>query len=154
MLSGTVPAMIYYGTQLLSPHWFYPATCLICAVAGLSVGSSWTVAGTLGVCLIGIAEVLGLSIAVTAGAVISGAYFGDKMSPLSDTTNLAAGITQNDLFEHIRNMTWTTIPSIAIALLVYAMVGVGSVGADIGDSLILVQRSLSENFTLGLVAFD
>jgi NhaC family Na+:H+ antiporter len=89
LMSGTVPSLIYYGLELLNPQWFFAASCLICAIAALATGSSWTVAGTLGVALIGVAMGLGLSPAVAAGAIISGAYFGDKMSPLSDTTNLA-----------------------------------------------------------------
>ena len=93
ILAGIVPTLIYYGVELLSPSFFYPATCLICAIVGLTIGSSWTVAGTLGVALMGVSQGLGLSPAITAGAIISGAYFGDKMSPLSDTTNLASGVT-------------------------------------------------------------
>jgi hypothetical protein len=108
MLSGTVPTMIYYGLLLLAPSVFYPAACLLCAVVAVSIGSSWTVAGTIGVALIGVAGAMDLSIAITAGAVISGAYFGDKMSPLSDTTNLAPAVTGIDIFTHIRHMAWTT----------------------------------------------
>jgi len=125
MLSGTVPAMIYYGLKLLDPSIFFVATCLICAVTSLATGSSWTTAGTIGIGLIGVAMGLGLSPAVTAGAVISGAYFGDKMSPLSDTTNLAAAVTATDIFTHIRNMTWTTTPSLLIALVLFGVLGWG-----------------------------
>lgn len=116
ILSGTVPAMIYYGMQVLSPDYFYAASCLLCALVALSIGSSWTVAGTLGIALIGIAQAVGLSLEITAGAIISGAYFGDKMSPMSDTTNLAPAVAGTDIFSHIRHMTWTTIPSILLAL--------------------------------------
>ena len=108
IISGTVPSMIYYGMNILAPSIFYFAACVICALSALSIGSSWTVAGTLGVALMGIAVGLGLSGPVTAGAVISGAYFGDKMSPLSDSTNLAPAIAGTDLFTHIRHMVWTT----------------------------------------------
>ncbi len=153
ILAGTVPAMIYYGTQLLSPDWFYPATAVICAVVGLSIGSSWTVAGALGVGLMGISQVMGLSPAITAGAVISGAYLGDKLSPLSDTTNLAAGVTGNDLFHHIRHMTWTTLPAFAIALLVYTVVGWGAANGGIGDGLAEVNSILAQEFYLGLPVF-
>ena len=155
ILAGTVPAMIYWGTQLLSPQWFYPATALICAVAGLSIGSSWTVAGALGVGLMGVASVMGLSPAITAGAIISGAYLGDKLSPLSDTTNLAAGITGNDLFLHIRHMTWTTIPAFAIALLVFALVGGGSGPeyAQVGGDITAINQLLDQQFYLGLPVF-
>ena len=123
LMSGTVPALIYYGLKLLDPQLFFAATCLICAVSSLATGSSWTVAGTLGVALIGVAMGLGLSPAVAAGAVISGAYFGDKMSPLSDTTNLASAVVGADLFDHIRHMIWTTIPSFLLALFLFLVMG-------------------------------
>ena len=123
LMSGTVPALIYYGLKLLDPQLFFAATCLICAVSSLATGSSWTVAGTLGVALIGVAMGLGLSPAVAAGAVISGAYFGDKMSPLSDTTNLASAVVGADLFDHIRHMIWTTIPSFLLALFLVLVMG-------------------------------
>lgn len=124
--AGIVPTMIYYGLMLLSPEWFYAASCLICALIALSIGSSWTVAGTIGIGLIGIASGLGLSLEITAGAIISGAYFGDKMSPLSDTTNLAPAVTGTNLFDHIRHMTWTTMPSLVIALILFAIIGMNS----------------------------
>jgi len=131
LMSGTVPALIYYGLKLLDPRFFFLATCLICAIAALATGSSWTVAGTLGVALIGVAMGLSLSPAIAAGAVISGAYFGDKMSPLSDTTNLAPAVAGTDLFTHIRHMAWTTGPSFLIALVLYLAIGLGTdVDAD------------------------
>ena len=105
ILSGTVPTLIVYGLKLLHPSFFYPAACLICAIVALAIGSSWTVAGTLGVALIGVGQGLDMSPAITAGAVISGAYFGDKMSPLSDTTNIAPTAAGSELFAHIRHMT-------------------------------------------------
>lgn len=123
ILSGTVPTMIYYGMQVLSPSFFYVASCIICAVVALSIGSSWTTAGTIGVGLVGIAHGLDLSPEITAGAIISGAYFGDKMSPLSDTTNLAPAVTGTDLFVHIRHMVWTTGPSLAVALVAFLIIG-------------------------------
>jgi Na+:H+ antiporter, NhaC family len=123
LMSGTVPSLIYYGLQLLDPQLFFAACCLICAVASLATGSSWTVAGTLGVALIGVSYGLGLSPAIAAGAVISGAYFGDKMSPLSDTTNLAPAVVGADLFDHIRHMAWTTAPAFLVALLLFLVVG-------------------------------
>ena len=121
ILSGTVPAMIYHGVALLDPGLFYAASAVICALASISIGSSWTVAGTLGIGLIGIANSFGLSPALTAGAIISGAYFGDKLSPLSDTTNLAAACTGVDLFAHIRHMLWTTVPAFLIALTFFVL---------------------------------
>ncbi len=123
IISGTVPGMIYYGVQLLDPGFFYAASAIICALASLSLGSSWTVAGTLGIGLVGIATTYSLSPAITAGAVISGAYFGDKLSPLSDTTNLAAAAVGVDLFEHIKNMLWTTLPAFLTALLIFSFIG-------------------------------
>jgi Na+:H+ antiporter, NhaC family len=136
-LAGTVPAMIYFGVQLLSPAIFYPTACLICALVSLAVGSSWTTAGTIGIGLIGIAQGLGLSPEVTAGAVISGAYFGDKMSPLSDTTNLAPAVTGTELFTHIRHMSFTTGPSFLIALAGFTLVGFLGAGpageVELGD---------------------
>jgi len=133
--AGIVPTMIYYGLMILSPDWFYAASCLICAVIALSIGSSWTVAGTIGIGLIGIASGLGLSLEITAGAIISGAYFGDKMSPLSDTTNLAPAVTGTDLFAHIRHMTWTTIPSLLIALTLFVIIGLNSDSSGNASSL-------------------
>ncbi len=123
ILAGTVPTLIYYGLQTLDPSIFYFASCLICAVVSISIGSSWTTAGTVGVALIGVSSGLGLSIELTAGAVISGAYFGDKMSPLSDTTNLAPAIAGTDLFTHIRHMMWTTVPAISLALILFLIIG-------------------------------
>ncbi|HEX6928201.1 MAG TPA: Na+/H+ antiporter NhaC family protein, partial [Gammaproteobacteria bacterium] len=148
ILSGTVPTLIYYGLSVLHPAIFYPAACFICALVGLSIGSSWTVAGTLGIALIGVAGAMGLSPAVTAGAIISGAYFGDKMSPLSDTTNLAPAVAGSELFEHIRHMTWTTLPSLTIALIGFGIVGLvqhGQGTAGFGG----MSEVLAENFDLG-----
>ncbi len=125
VVAGTVPAMIYYGLKLIDPGAFYITTCIVCALASLSIGSSWSVIGTIGLGLFGVATSLGISQEITAGAIISGAYFGDKMSPLSDTTNLAPAVAGTDLFTHIRHMTWTTIPSISIALVLYALLGIG-----------------------------
>jgi NhaC family Na+:H+ antiporter len=122
-MSGTVATIVHYGVQLLSANWYYLAAAFICAVLALSIGSAWTVAGTLGVGLIGIAKALGVSPEITAGAVISGAYFGDKMSPLSETTNLAPAVAGTDLFTHIKGMLWTTLPSFLIALAVFGVLG-------------------------------
>ncbi|MBT7494834.1 MAG: Na+/H+ antiporter NhaC [Candidatus Marinimicrobia bacterium] len=153
IMSGTVPTMIYYGLNILSPSIFYFAACLICAVSALSIGSSWTVAGTLGVALMGIAAGLGLSPAVTAGAVISGAYFGDKMSPLSDTTNLAPSVAGTDLFTHIRHMIWTTGPSLVIALILFLIMGFqGSITEDVGG-LSLIQDTIEKTFNISLLSF-
>lgn len=148
LMAGTVPSLIYYGLEILNPQWFYVAACLICAIAALSTGSSWTVAGTLGVALIGVSMGLGLSPEIAAGAIISGAYFGDKMSPLSDTTNLAPAVAQTDLFTHIKHMTWTTTPSFVIALILFTIVGLGAdVSAD-SDALTLLSTTLQGSFNI------
>ena len=150
-LSGTVPAMIYYGVQLLSPTIFYPTACLICALVSVSVGSSWTTAGTIGIGLMGVAQGLGLSPEVTAGAVISGAYFGDKMSPLSDTTNLAPAVAGVELFTHIRHMSYTTGPSFLIALAGFTLVGLLGAGPSGEVSLGDLPAVLDASFNLGIV---
>ena len=153
IMSGTVPAMIYYGLNILSPSIFYFATCIICAISALSIGSSWTVAGTLGVALMGIATGLGLSPSITAGAVISGAYFGDKMSPLSDTTNLAPAIAGTDLFSHIRHMIWTTGPSLLIALIMFLFIGLSSESSGNSKGLELIQTTLQNTFNINIISF-
>lgn len=121
--SGVVPMLIAGGLGLMSPTYFLVAACLICAVISLVTGSSWTTAGTVGVALIGVAQGLEISLPMAAGAIVSGAYFGDKMSPLSETTNLAPGVVGVDLFEHIRHMAYTTGPSLLIALVLYFILG-------------------------------
>lgn len=123
MGGGIVATMIYYGLQIITPAWFLVTITLICAVVSLAIGSSWSTMGTIGVAGMGIGLSMGIPPGMIAGAVISGAYFGDKMSPLSDTTNLAAGLTGTDLFDHIKHMFYTTIPGLAIALGVYAYIG-------------------------------
>ena len=148
LMAGTVPSLIYYGMQILSPQWFYAAACLICAVAALATGSSWTVAGTLGVALIGVSMGLGLSPAIAAGAIIGGAYFGDKMSPLSDTTNLAPAVVETDIFSHIRHMAWTTGPSFIIALFLFAIVGLGADSQADSVALQQLMATLEQNFNI------
>lgn len=149
ILSGTVPTLIYYGLAVLHPAIFYPAACLICALVGLSIGSSWTVAGTLGIALIGVAGAMGLSPAIAAGAIISGAYFGDKMSPLSDTTNLAPAVAGSELFHHIRHMMWTTIPSLLLALLAFGVAGFMQTAAAGATGFDNMSAVLAEDFRLG-----
>ena len=148
ILSGTVPTMIYYGVQILNPQIFYAASALICAIVAISVGSSWTVAGTLGIGLMGIAGSFDLSPAIAAGAIVSGAYFGDKLSPMSDTTNLASAAAGVDLFEHIRHMLWTTVPSFAIALLIFSLIGGGD--ATTPQEIEALQSSLQVEFNIGI----
>ncbi len=146
---GVVPAMIFYGLKLMNPAVFYAAVCLICAIVSLSIGSSWTTAASVGVAMIGTAGGLGLSPAITAGAIISGAYFGDKMSPLSDTTNLAPAVAEVDLFSHIRHMTWTGIPALVFALALFTIIGFTSNTATDTDELQATLDILSGNFTIG-----
>jgi Na+:H+ antiporter, NhaC family len=148
ILSGTVPAMIYYGVEVLNPRIFYAASAAICAIVALSIGSSWTVAGTLGIGLMGIAASFDLSPAITAGAIVSGAYFGDKLSPMSDTTNLASAATGVDLFAHIRHMLWTTLPSFAVALIIFAFLG--SADAPAPREIEELQLALANEFNIGL----
>jgi NhaC family Na+:H+ antiporter len=123
MLSGTVPSLLYYGLYLLSPEWFAPATLILCAVMSSATGTSWGTVATLGVALIGLGQVFGLSPALIAGAAIAGASFGDKMSPISDTTNLAALSTGTDLYRHIRSMSLTTMPTFLISCIVITLIG-------------------------------
>lgn len=122
-LSGTIPTLVYYGIQILSPSWYYAATALICGIVALSIGSSWTTAGTIGVGLVGVADMLGVSTAITAGAVISGAYLGDKLSPLSETTVLTAQMVKVDVYEHIKRQAWTSMPAFVIAFVALLVIG-------------------------------
>lgn len=123
MISGVVPMLIYYGLEILHPKIFLFAAVVICAVVSVSTGSSWSTVATIGVALLGIGKALGFNEAMIAGAIISGAYFGDKMSPLSDTTNLAPAVAGTDLFTHVRYMVITTVPSLAITLLIFLIIG-------------------------------
>jgi len=142
MISGVVPTLIYYGVQLLSPRFFLVTACIICSIVSLLSGSSWTTIATIGVALLGIGDALGVSQAWTAGAIISGAYFGDKMSPLSDTTILASSSTRVDIFEHIRYMMHTTVPALIISLIIFTVAGLGH-----GDGAINIEK-----YTTGLAA--
>ena len=149
MISGIVPTFIYYGVQIMSPQFFLVSACIICALVSLLSGSSWTTIATIGVALLGIGQALGISEAWTAGAIISGAYFGDKMSPLSDTTILASSVTGTDLFTHIRYMTLTTTPTFIITLLIFFVTGLGKAN----DTELLVSQyteGLSQTFNISL----
>jgi len=152
IISGTVPTMIYYGLQLLEPNIFYVATCVICAIISISIGSSWTTAGTVGVALIGVAIGLNMSLPITAGAIISGAYFGDKMSPLSDTTNLAPAVAGTDLFTHIRHMAWTTVPSILLALVLFTLIGFFQETQEGGNDLGKTLEVIKQEFNISILA--
>jgi NhaC family Na+:H+ antiporter len=146
--SGIVPSMIYYGLKLLSPSIFLVASCVICALVSLATGSSWSTAATVGIALIGVGEGLGLSRPMVAGAIISGAYFGDKMSPLSDTTNLAPAMAGADLFDHIRHMVFTTGPSLVIALVLFSVLGFGAGGAMDARQVDAIFAALERGFTI------
>jgi len=135
LLAGIIPAFIHYGMMILQPQIFLFAACIVCAVLSLATGSSWGTVGTVGIALVGIGQALGLSEGWVAGAILSGAYFGDKMSPLSDTTNLAPAVAGTDLITHIRYMVYTTGPSFGIALVVFLCVGLGGGAADSGAVL-------------------
>lgn len=150
MLAGTVPTLIYYGLSLLNPTFFYAAACLICAVVAMSIGSSWTTAATVGVALIGVATGMEMSLAITAGAIVSGAYFGDKLSPLSETTNLAPAIAGTDLFEHIKYMLWTTVPSFTISLVLFMLLGLSEDTSQVSSRIEEMQAILSSEFELGI----
>lgn len=150
ILAGIVPLMIQWGLQLLSPAIFYPVSCAICALVALTIGSSWTVGGTIGVALMGVAAGLGLSPEITAGAVISGAYFGDKLSPLSDTTNLAPAVAGSELFDHVRHMLWTTIPSLSLALIGFALLGATAAESADLSSITAMIDLLEAQFALSI----
>lgn len=149
MLSGTVPVMIYAGLILLQPEYFYLSCTLLCAVAALCIGSSWTIAATLGVAMMGIAEGFGLSALITAGAVISGSYFGDKLSPLSDTTNLAAAVAGADLFSHIRFMSLTATPIFLLSTLLFWVLGLNSAVPEAATDFHELKFALQTNYRLG-----
>ncbi|MDZ7332910.1 MAG: Na+/H+ antiporter NhaC [candidate division KSB1 bacterium] len=149
ILSGIVPTMIYWGLKVLSPAIFLVTTCLICCLVSLATGSSWSTAGTVGIALIGVGRGLGVPLPMVAGAIISGAYFGDKMSPLSDTTNLAPAMAGTDLFTHVRHMIYTTAPSLTIAMIIYAFLGLRYAGSEIqAENVATILSTLNEHFNL------
>ncbi len=147
MVSGVVPSLIYYGMQMLSPTFFLASSCLICAIVSVMTGSSWTTIATIGIALMGIGEALGFPTGWTAGAIISGAYFGDKISPLSDTTVLASSTTDTPLFTHIRYMMYTTVPTMLITLAIFTVAGFMLVHNNSGQAMSFVS-SLKETFHL------
>lgn len=153
LLSGIVPAMIYYGLEVLNPTIFLFAACVVCAVVSLATGSSWSTVGTVGIALLGIGKALGFSEGLIAGAIISGAYFGDKMSPLSDTTNLAPAMAGTDLITHIKYMTYTTIPSIAITLIIFLVWGFFSKGGMSAEGIDELQTAITSKFSVNPLLF-
>lgn len=151
MMSGIVPSMIYFGLKLLSPSIFLFAACVICSVVSLATGSSWSTIATIGIAMLGIGNALGINEGLTCGAIISGSYFGDKMSPLSDTTNLAPAMAGTDLISHIKYMMWTTIPSIIITLIIFFIIGL-NLDAQVGqlNQVESLQDALSTSFNISL----
>jgi len=152
LLSGIIPAMIYYGLQILHPSYFLAACILICALISIATGSSWTTSATVGIALIGIGKAMGLPVGMIAGAVISGAYFGDKMSPLSDTTNLAPAMAGGELFSHIRYMSLTTIPTILVTLLVFLIIGFTQDTSAVSQTESMLV-AIEERFTISPLLF-
>jgi NhaC family Na+:H+ antiporter len=154
LVSGIIPSMIYYGLQILSPAIFLPATLIICSIISIATGSSWTTSATVGIALIGVGGALGFDLGMVAGAVISGAYFGDKLSPMSDTTNLAPAMAGTDLFTHIRYMTLTTIPTYLITLIIFICLGLSveiNGNVDIASLLSDIETSFTISPWLFLV---
>lgn len=147
LISGVIPAMIYYGLQILSPSYFLAACVIICSIISVATGSSWTTSATVGIALVGIGGALGISAGMTAGAVISGAYFGDKMSPLSDTTNLAPAMAGTDLFTHIRYMSLTTVPTMIVTLILFTIIGLNLDTTTIPDTGSLLS-AIEESFII------
>ena len=143
MISGIIPSMVYYGLKILDPNIFLPACIIICSIISVATGSSWTTSATVGIALVGIGKALEIPAGMVGGAVIAGAYFGDKLSPLSDTTNLAAAVSNVDLFKHIKYLTYTTIPSISITLIVFIILGINQSSNGVTDN----------SFNISLVLF-
>ncbi|WP_100332142.1 Na+/H+ antiporter NhaC [Bacillus xiapuensis] len=149
LAGGIVPTMIYYGLDLLSAAYFLPAAAVICSIVAIASGNAWTAAGTIGIAIMGIGTGLGIDPAMVAGAVISGCYFGDKISPLSETTNMAPGITGVDLFDHIKHMLYTTIPALLISVILYFFIGLSLKEKAAGlEEIAALQRNLSEIFII------
>lgn len=149
MISGVVPTLIYYGMQILHPSFFLASCCVICAIVSVMTGSSWTTIATIGIALMGIGEAQGFATGWVAGAIISGAYFGDKISPLSDTTVLASSVTNTPLFTHIRYMMFTTVPSMAMTLIIFTIAGLAHT-SPAADQVAAFSASLKETFHISL----
>jgi len=153
LISGVVPAMIYYGLQIVNPTYFLVAACIVSAIISVATGSSWSTIATIGVALLGIGQALGISEAMVAGAIISGAYFGDKMSPLSDTTNLAPAMAGTDLVTHIRYMTYTTLPSIIITLIIFLVLGLNLDVSNSPSDVNVILTALQSKFYISPLLF-
>ena len=149
---GVVPSMMFYGIKIISPKIFLFTTCILCSIVSLATGSSWSTAGSMGAALMGVGIALGFPAPMTAGAVVSGAYFGDKMSPLSDTTNLAPAVAGTTIFEHIRHMIYTVTPSLVIALVVYLVLGFTHSGGTADEAMIQdILNFITDNFKVGIL---
>ena len=153
VLSGIVPAMVYYGLQILNPEIFLFASCVVSSIVSLATGSSWSTIATVGVALLGIGHAMDIHEGLTAGAIISGAYFGDKMSPLSDTTNLAPAMAGTDLFTHIRHMAWTTIPSIILTLIIFLIIGFSIDHSVTNSGMDNILRAIDNKFDISPFLF-
>lgn len=151
MACGTVPYLIYWGLQLINPTWFLLTGCIMCSVMSLCTGSSWTTAGTIGVALMGVGLGMGMPPAMTAGAIVSGSFFGDKLSPLSDSTNFAAAVAGTGLFDHVNSMLWTTIPALLLSYIGYGAIGLGYAGKTIdSEGVRLMLDGLNQTFNLNI----
>lgn len=150
--SGTIPMVIYYGLKLISPKYFLVTACFVCSITSITTGTSWGTIGTLGVAFIGIAMGLGIPLGPAAGAIVAGAYFGDKMSPFSDVTNLAPVAAGSNLFDHIKHMLWSATPAWLIGLLIYFIVGL-KYGADRVEDKTMIQitQTLKDNFNFNIL---
>jgi NhaC family Na+:H+ antiporter len=152
LISGIIPAMVYYGLQVLNPTIFLPATIIICSIISIATGSSWTTSATVGIALIGIGTALGIPVGMIAGAVISGAYFGDKLSPLSDTTNLAPAMAGTDLFTHIRYMTLTTVPTYLVTLLAFIIISL-TIETNGNSDISEILNTIKTTFNISPILF-
>lgn len=152
MISGIIPSMVYYGLKILDPNIFLPACVIICSIISIATGSSWTTSATVGIALVGIGKALEIPAGMVGGAVIAGAYFGDKLSPLSDTTNLAAAVSKVDLFRHIKYLTLTTVPSISITLIVFVILGILQTSSGTTDNSFLIN-TINQTFNINIVLF-
>ncbi|MDD4109641.1 MAG: Na+/H+ antiporter NhaC [Prolixibacteraceae bacterium] len=153
MISGVVPVMIYYGLDAINPNLFLFSAVIVSSIVSVATGSSWSTIATIGVALMGIGKALGISEAVTAGSIISGAYFGDKISPLSDTTNLAPAMAGTDLFTHIKYMLYTTIPSMSISLIIFLVIGFNSDFSEASGNIGIVKSAIGETFNTSPLLF-
>ena len=152
LISGIVPAMIYYGLKILNPEIFLLASCIICAIVSIASGSSWSTIATIGIALLGIGKSMGFSEGIIAGSIISGAYFGDKMSPLSDTTNLAAAVAETELFTHIKYMMYTTIPSFIITLIIFLFIGL-NISVESSENINALLSTIENTFNINIYLF-